>query len=120
MGEIKIQRTSESARGIVRLDGQLVADLRVAHGFKVPGAGVSSSLDTYSHLDGVTRQIPWRLDASGTLARPGGAHLMLGAHPWADELRYLGLPHSAMLSGSIGHMKMRFEPAAVIAAAAPG
>lgn len=120
LGDIKIQRSSRSTRGIVHLDGQLVADLRVAHGVKVPGAGLSSALDTYSHLDGVTRRIPWQLNASGTLLRPGGAHLMLGSHPWADELRYLGLPHSAMFSSSIGQMRMTFEQAETFDAAALG
>ncbi|WP_024792943.1 acetoacetate decarboxylase family protein [Tomitella biformata] len=118
LGDIKIQRSAASTRGIVHLDGQLVADLRVAHGVKVPGAGISSALDTYSHLDGVTRRIPWQLNASDTRLRPGGAHLMLGSHPWTDELRHLGLPHSAMFSSSIGHMRMTFEEAAIVAAGA--
>lgn len=111
LGDIQIQRSPRSTRGVVRLDGQLLADLRVGHGVKVPGAGLSSALDTYSHLDGVTRRIPWRLHASGTSLRPGGAHLMLGSHPWADELRDLGLPRSALLSSSIGTMRMTFEAA---------
>lgn len=115
MGDIEIQRSGGSTRGVVRLDGQLVADLRVVQGVKVPGAGLSSSLDTYAHLDGVTRRIPWRLNASGTRMRPGGAHLLLGPHPWADELRYLGLPHSAMFSSGIAHMEMTFQPAEMIA-----
>lgn len=118
MGDIKIQRGPGSTRGIVRVDGQLVADLRVGHGVRVPGAGLSSALDTYSHLDGVTRRIPWRLNASDTRLRPGGAHLMLGSHPWAEELRHLGLPHSAMFSSTIGHMRMTFEQAEIVGAAA--
>lgn len=116
LGDIAIHRSPSSTRGIVHLDGQLVADLRVAHGVKVPGAGISSALDTYSHLDDVTRRIPWQLKASETKLRPGGAHLLLGTHPWADELRRLGLPHAAMFSSSIGHMKMSFAAAEIVEA----
>lgn len=120
LGDIRLQRSDASTRGVVHLDGQLVADLRVAHGIKVPGAGISSALDTYSHIDGVTRRIPWQLTASGTRLRPGGAHLMLGSHAWADELRQLGLPHAAMFSSSIARMRMRFEQAEIVDATARG
>ena len=120
LGDIKFRRSDRSTRGVVHLDGQLVADMRVARGVPVPGSGISSALDTYAHIDGVTRRIPWQLNASGTRLRPGGAHLMLGSHPWADELRRLGLPHSAMFSSSIAHMRMTFEQAEIVDTAVAG
>ncbi len=45
----------------------------------------------------------------GVGMRLGGARLILGDHPWADELRALGLPKRALLSTSIEHMRARFE-----------
>ncbi len=115
MSQIELTRGRSSHRGVVRLDGGLVADLRLSRGIPVPGAGVSSAIDVYSHLDGVTRKIPWTLSASGTRTRPGGGHLLLGPHPWADELRYLGLPHRALFTSTIAHARMRFDAAEIVA-----
>ncbi|MDG3009865.1 acetoacetate decarboxylase family protein [Rhodococcus sp. D2-41] len=111
MSQIDIERDDAGARGVLRLDGQLVADLRVRPGLPVPGGGLATSLDAYAHLDGHTRRIPWKLEASGTRMRPGGAELILGEHPWADELRELGLPKRAMFASGIAHVRMTFEEA---------
>lgn len=120
LSDIDLTRTPSATRGVVRVDGDLVADLRVKRGFPLPGALGSSAIDVYSHLDGVTRKIPWTLGASGGRTRPGGAHLLLGTHPWAHELRSLGLPRRALASSVIERVRMRFDEAEVVASDRPG
>ncbi len=120
LSEIDIDRSPGGVRGAVRLDGDLVADMRLARGIPVPGSGVSSAIDVYSHSGGVTRKISWTLTASGTRTRPGGAHVILGPHPWAEELRSLGLPRRALFSSGIAHARMRFDEAEVVSGAPSG
>ncbi|WP_127784165.1 acetoacetate decarboxylase family protein [Rhodococcus sp. X156] len=114
MSEIDLTDTPAGRRGQLRLDDQLVFDLTVGGGVPVPGSGVATSLDAYTHMDGVLRRVPWLMDASGTRFRPGGAKLVLGEHPWADELRQLGLPKRPMLSSTIGSVQMTFEEAETV------
>lgn len=115
MSRIDLDRSPDGTRGVVRVDDRLVADLRFARGLPVPGGGAASSgVDVYSHMDGVTRRIPWTLSATGTRMRPGGADLILGPHPWGEELRALGLPRRALLSTGIAHARMRFDEAEVV------
>ncbi len=109
-----IDLSAAGTRAALHIDGQLVADLSVSSGLPVPGAGVATSLDAYTHLDGVTRRVPWRMTASRTRTRPGGASVELGDHPWARELAELGLPRRALMSSTIGSLQMSFgdaEPA---------
>ncbi|GAA4803302.1 acetoacetate decarboxylase family protein [Tomitella cavernea] len=115
LSRIDLARSSSGARGVVRIDDRLVADVRFARGVPVPGAGAASSdIDVYSHMDGVTRRIPWTLSATGARMRPGGADAVLGPHPWGEELRALGLPRRALLSTGIAHARMRFDEAEVV------
>lgn len=106
-----IELDSAGHRAALRIDGQLVADLGVSPGIPVPGGGMSTSLDAYTSMDGVTRRVPWKLTASGTRTRPGGARLTLGDHPWASELATLGLPRRAMFSSTVANMQMSFGEA---------
>jgi len=62
----------------------------------------------YSYRGGVIRRTPFSSGGEGVGYRLGGAVLSLGAHPIADELRSLGLPKRALMSGSIGHMHASF------------
>lgn len=120
LSRIELTHSPAATRGVVRVDGELVADLRIARGVPVPGGGASSAIDAYSHTAGVTRKIPWTLRASGTRTRPGGADLLLGPHPWAEELRSLGLPRRALLTTGIEHVRMRFDAAEDVTGSAAG
>lgn len=62
-------------------------------------------------LDGVLRKTPFSASGSGLGFRLGGASLTLGKHPIADELRFLGLPKRALMSGGVSKMSARYEAA---------
>jgi acetoacetate decarboxylase len=97
----------------VSIDGQLVAGMEFRSGLQVPPALTSRGqvLRTYSHRDGVTREIPWEMSLTGVRYRPGGVRMWLGDHPYAKELAALGLPKRAMMSGSAANVEMSFGDA---------
>jgi hypothetical protein len=111
---IDLRLASPYKRCIVRKDGRLVLDLLVKPGFRVPAPGSATPADAYSHLDGVTRRIPWSVSPSGVRARPGGALVRLGNHPVARELSELGLPKRALMSLTVDHTAMAFGEAKVL------
>jgi Acetoacetate decarboxylase (ADC) len=94
-------------------NGKLIAGIEFGRGVPVPSALTSKPqvLKTYSHRDGVTREIPWEMRNSGMRARIGGARLRLGDHPYAAELRSLGLPKRALASQSSANVEMTFGDA---------
>lgn len=59
-------------------------------------------MNTYAFCDGERYRAPWVVDAQKVGARNGGAELELGHHPFADELRALGLPKRALMSATVG------------------
>lgn len=73
-----------------------------------------SAVTAFSYRTGVLRRIPFVSGGAGVGYRLGGATLTLGAHPVADELRSLGLPKRALMSGSINEMHARFEAPQVV------
>ena len=75
----------------------------------------SQAPPSYSFGDGILRRTPWTTSSEGTSGRPGGATLVLGHHPMADELRSLGLPKRALFSSSASQMRASFGAAEVIA-----
>jgi hypothetical protein len=93
--------------------GKLIAGVEYKSGVPLPSALTSKPqvLTTYSHRDGVTREIPWEMRNSGMRVRLGGARLRLGDHPYADELRTLGLPKRAFASQSSANVEMTFGDA---------
>ena len=93
-------------------DGAHVLTLTLAGGgpVKLP----SQAPPSYSFRDGVLRRTPWEMSAEGVAGRPGGATLVLGDHPMADELRSLGLPKRALFSSSAARMRAAFGPAEVV------
>ena len=93
-------------------DGVQVLTLTLAGGgpVKLP----SSAPPSYSFRDGVLRRTPWATSAEGVAGRPGGATLVLGDHPMADELRSLGLPKRALFSSSTARMRASFGAAEVV------
>ncbi len=93
-------------------DGVHVLTLTVAAGgrLRLPAQAPPS----YSLADGVLRRTEWTTSAEGTGGRLGGATLVLGDHPMADELRSLGLPRHAIFSSSSATMRASFGRAEVV------
>ncbi|GAA3697742.1 acetoacetate decarboxylase family protein [Gordonia hankookensis] len=117
LADFEVDHDSSTKHGRVVADGQLVADLTVRPGIRVPDSSQDTVLNAYSQLDGVLRMTPWRLtSASGTRTRIGGADLVLGTHPIADELRSLKLSRHALMASSVSRVTMAFEDATVISA----
>jgi hypothetical protein len=93
----------------VSAGGALIAGIEFGRGLPMPSMRSKPQvLKTYSHADGITREIPWEMTTSRVRFRPGGARLRLGEHPYARELATLGLPKRPMVSGSVGHLEMTF------------
>jgi Acetoacetate decarboxylase (ADC) len=92
--------------------GVHVLTLTVAGGgrLRLPTAAPPS----YSFADGVLRRTTWTASAQGVAGRVGGATLVLGDHPMADELRGLGLPRRALFSSSTAHLRASFDGAEVV------
>ncbi len=100
----------------VAADGQHIATMEFGRGLPVPGLFTSRprTLKAFSHLDGVTREVPWEMRISGVRGTLGGATLRLGDHPYARELAALGLPKRPMMSSTVGRVEMTFGDAEVI------
>ncbi|MGZ6994278.1 MAG: acetoacetate decarboxylase family protein [Acidimicrobiia bacterium] len=101
-----------AARATLIHDGEHVLTLHIGSGAPVPSRG--TALDAFSHRDGVLRRTRWSLNGTGSRMRPGGARVELGDHPIAKELRGLGLPRRALMSGSLTHVRMEFAAAEVV------
>ncbi len=99
---------------VLRQDGELVVDLRVHRGLRLPAPGSGMALTAYSHLGGVTRHTSWEMDPQGIRSRPGGAELRLGGHPIGKELAALGLPRRALFSTTIPNLAMTFGDAQAV------
>ncbi|MFC9896086.1 acetoacetate decarboxylase family protein [Nocardia sp. NPDC127579] len=112
IADFRMDYEGTARRGAVHHNGELVVDLTVRPGFATPARrGASTSFDAYSHIDGVTRCTQWEMMPGGMHARPGGADLVLGEHPWARELATLGLPKRASMSSTIARLRMTFQDA---------
>ncbi|WP_194834726.1 acetoacetate decarboxylase family protein [Nocardia sp. XZ_19_369] len=112
LADFSVRHDTEIRHGALRQDSELIVDLTVRQGLRTPERrNTASSFDAYSHIDGVTRCTPWRMEPSGMRARPGGATLSLGNHPIADELKSLRLPRRALMTSSIARLAMTFEDA---------
>lgn len=74
----------------------------------------SQSPPTYSFREGVLRRTTWTTSSVGVCGRLGGATLVLGDHPMAEELRSLGLPKRALFSSSASWMRASFDRASVV------
>ena len=97
----------------VSIDGQLAVGMDFQPGLPVPSVFTSRPQvhNTYSHLDGVTRETPGEMTLSGVRFRLGGARVRLGGHPYAKELAALGLPKRALVSSSAANVQMSFADA---------
>ncbi len=65
--------------------------------------------DAYAWREGILWRTPSVMGGDGVGVRLGGATLVLGSHPIADELRGLGLPRRALMSTWVEQMHARFE-----------
>jgi hypothetical protein len=109
------QRSASAGSGTtVRLvdDGVHVLTLTIASGgrLRLP----SQAPPSYSFRDGVLRRTTWTTSSQDVAGRLGGATLVLGDHPMADELRSLGLPKRALYSSSAGQMRASFDGADIV------
>lgn len=112
LADIPMHLASRVKRCAVRFGGRTAIELAVRPGAPVPSGSRTPRVTAYSHLDGVTRRVPWEVAPARVRMRPGGATLRLGDHPVADELRGLGLDGARALSTStVGHLRMTFEAA---------
>ncbi|NUP68479.1 MAG: acetoacetate decarboxylase [Nonomuraea sp.] len=109
LADIELRLGSPYKRCVLRKDGRLVLDLLIRPGLPAPPA--MAPLDAFTHLEGVTRRIPWSVRAKGTRIRPGGALIRLGNHPIAKELSELGLPKRALFASTVAHASMSFGEA---------
>lgn len=99
----------------VGVNGALIAKMEFGRALPIPSLGSGPKvLKTYTFADGTTREVPWEMKTSGVRLRPGGAKLVLGNHPYADELASLGLPKRALGSGSVGNVDMTFGDARIL------
>ncbi|MGO4445234.1 acetoacetate decarboxylase family protein [Mycobacterium sp. 2YAF39] len=93
------------------VDGQFALGMDFSPGLPVPLSGRTQEQTSYSHRDGVTREIPFEMTPSSLRYRIGGARVRLGEHPYAKELASLGFPKRALISGSVGNVQMSFDDA---------
>jgi hypothetical protein len=113
LADIDIQsRSHGAARATLTHEGRRVLNLSLGAAVPVPTRG--RALDAFSHRDGVLRRTRWSLRGAGARMRPGGAAVELGDHPLADELRGLGFPRRALMSGSMENVRMEFAAAEVV------
>jgi hypothetical protein len=106
-------RAQRSGTAVRLVDGDRhVLSLTMAGGgrLKLP----SNAPPTYSFREGVLRRTTWTTSSEGVSGRFGGATLVLGDHPLADELRSLGLPKRALFSSSATWMRASFDRATVV------
>ncbi|MFG1703520.1 acetoacetate decarboxylase family protein [Nonomuraea sp. M3C6] len=111
LADIELRLGSPYKRCILRKDGRLVLDLLIKPGTSVPGVTTMAPPAAYTHLEGVTRRVPWSVRARGARIRPSGALIRLGNHPIAKELSELGLPKRAMFTSTVSHAELTFGEA---------
>ena len=96
----------------VSAGGEKIVSMQFRPGLPVPTLRARPRvLKTYTHAQGTTREVPWEMKVSRIRARPAGARLRLGDHPYAAELASLGLPKRPMTSGAAGNIEMTFGDA---------
>jgi len=109
---IEIDEAGPSDHAVLTVDGRMALTMTVRRGLPAPMR--STALDAFSFRKGVLRRTRWELRGSGSRMRPGGARVELGAGEIADELRSLGLPKHALMSGCIGDVQMTFQAAELV------
>lgn len=113
---IEIAEELRADRATLTVDGAPVLTITQRRGLPAPMR--STAVDAFSFRDGVLRRTRWELRGSGSRMRPGGVRVTLGSGEIAAELRSLGLPKRALMSGCIAEVAMTFQAAEVVAAPA--
>ncbi|MEF8871781.1 MAG: acetoacetate decarboxylase family protein [Haloarculaceae archaeon] len=94
VGNIAFDDEGRHRRTTVTVDGQRVLTFEANRPRTVP---VSLSIRSYTDGDGTVRSVPARVDGRGGAALGcGRTALDLGSHPWADQLRVLGVGPQAI------------------------
>jgi len=110
MSDIDIVEHPGGARILLSSDNEEILQLDVRRGWvSVP----SRAIPTYTYMDGVLRETPWKTSGKAR-ARLGGGRLELGTHPIAKELRALGLPKKAFAVQTMPEMRASFGASTVI------
>ena len=115
---IDIREGAHADRCVLTVDGHIAVTMTLRRG--IPAPMRSTALDAFSYCDGVLRRTRWELRGSASRMRPGGALVELGSGAIADELRTLGLPKRAVMSGCIREVQMTFQAAEIVRAAESG
>jgi hypothetical protein len=104
--EIAFEDAGGRRRCRLTMDGRRVLTFSVARG----GTRVlpDAAMTTYTYLDGRLHRTTFVSGATGVGIHLGGAELVLGDHPLADQLRSLGLPKGALMSVWMEHSRGRF------------
>ena len=109
---IEINEELRADRAVLTVDGRMALTMTLRRGFPAPMR--STALDAFAFREGVLRRTRWELRGSGSRMRLGGARVELGTGEIADELRSLGLPKRAFMSGCIGDVQMTFQAAEIV------
>lgn len=107
---IREERGADSC--FLTVDGQPALTMTVRHGIPTPMR--STALDAFSFRDGVLRRTRWELRGRGSRMRIGGVQVALGNGEIADELRSLGFPRRALMSGRVDQVAMTFQAAEIV------
>ncbi len=114
---IDIQEGERTDTCALTVDGKLALSMTMRHGFRAPMR--ETALDAFSFRDGVLRRTRWELRGRGSRMRPGGMRVELGRGEIAEELRSLGFPRAALMSGRVDHVAMTFQAAETVTPLAP-
>ena len=115
LADFDVDHEARKPHGRVSADGKLIADLTISRGIKAPGEAKPLTFHAFSHIDGVTRMIPWDFDSMAEVTtRVGGASLKLGDHPIGEELRSFDLSKHALMTTVVGKVEMTFNDATVV------
>lgn len=109
---IEINEELRADRAVLTVDGRMALAMTLRRG--IPAPMRSTALDAFAFRDGVLRRTRWELRGSASRMRLGGARVELGTGEIADELRSLGLPKRALMSGCIGDVQMTFQAAEIV------
>lgn len=109
---IEINEESRADRAVLTVDDAMALTMTLRRG--IPAPMRSTALDAFSFREGLLRRTRWELRGSASRMRFGGARVELGTGEIADELRGLGLPKRAFMSGCIGEVQMTFQAAEVV------
>jgi hypothetical protein len=100
--------------GAQRATCTLFQDGRHALTLSLPRGGSRTLSDTrmttYTRIQGIPHRTAFTSGAEGFGVRLGGAEIVLGSGPIAEELRSLGLPRRALMTTWMERMRGRFDP----------